>query len=182
MRLCLGSPFRLAQSHHRDEGQAGQVLVLYALILGLIGVAIIGMVADAAVLEFRNSAADSAAYLGVQAGAGTIDQAAFIETGGLTLAGASGDSCTEYSDGAQSGVCTYGGGSSAAGVCASVAVKNDPGVNVTATCTQHGIIVTAIVKQRVPLPVAVFGATGSVQSTRTAGATAGKNKYVPLPQ
>ena len=165
----------------RGGGERGQVLVLYALILGLIGVAIIGMVADVAVLEFRNSTADSAAYLGAQAGAGTINKAAF-DSGKLTLAGASGDSCTESSGGAHSGVCSDGGGSTAAGVCASVAVENDGGVNVTATCTQRGIHLMATVRQRVPLPVAVFGATGSVQSTRMAGATYGTNKYYPIPQ
>jgi hypothetical protein len=165
----------------RDSGEGGQVLILYALILGLVGIAIIGMVADMAVLEFRNSSADSAAYLGAQAGAGDINQAAFY-AGSLALAGQPGDSCTVYSGGSESGTCTGSGADTAAGLCASVAVQDDPGPNVVATCVQQGVILTLSVKQTVALPVAVFGVTGSVRSTRTAGATFGTNKYFPIPQ
>jgi hypothetical protein len=163
------------------RGEGGQVLILYALILGLVGVAIVGMVADMAVLEFRNSSADSAAYLGAQAGAGDINQADFY-AGALALAGQSGDSCTVYSGGSESGTCTGSGGDTAAGLCAGVAVEDDAGPNVMATCTQTGISLTLSVKQTVPLPIAVFGVTGSVRSTRTAGATFGTNKYFPIPQ
>ncbi|MHB1525046.1 MAG: hypothetical protein ACYCZN_01985 [Candidatus Dormibacteria bacterium] len=163
--------------HGRERGQ---VLVLFALFLGLAGVAIIGLVTDVAVLEFRSSVADSAAYLAVQAGAGDMSHGAFY-AGHLALAGAPGDSCTAHTGGGETGICSTGGRPTAAGACATVAIEDDPGTSVTAKCVQTRQGVTATVRQSVPLPVAVFGASRSVQSTRTATLAVGNNKTVTLP-
>lgn len=158
----------------------GQVIVLMALFLALVGLAIVGTVLDSGLLGARNSAADAAAYLGAQAGAGTVNDAAFY-SGTLALVGTSGGSCTEMGTGSPLGRCEQDGAPTAAGVCAAVAAQNDALASVRVTCLQSGRTVTATVQQTITFPVSVFGVGGNVTSTRSAGATFGTNHSVKIP-
>lgn len=164
----------------RASDESGQVIVLMALFLSLVGLAIVGTVLDFGLLAARNSAADAAAYLGAQAGGGMINASAFELSGQLSLAGISGDICTVTGAGAPVGSCEQSGAPTAAGACAAVAAANDAASSVKVTCVQRGLMVTATVQQTVTFPVSVFGVGGRVKSTRQAGPTYGTNHSIRL--
>lgn len=151
-----------------------------ALFLSFVGLAIVGTVLDFGLLAARNSAADAAAYLGAQAGAGAINPSA-LYSGKLALVGTSGDICTVTGTGAPAGSCEQSGAPTAAGACATVAAANDAASSAKVTCVQRGLMVTATVQQTVTFPVSVFGVGGRVKSTRQAGPTYGTNHSITLP-
>ena len=165
----------------RSQGEGGQVIVLMALFLSLVGLAIVGTVLDFGLLAARNSAADAAAYLGAQAGGGTINDAAF-SAGRLALVGVSGGSCSVTGTGAPTGSCQEGGLLTAAGACAVVAAANDAASSAKIICTQRGLTVTATVQQTVTFPVGICGVGGRVKSTRQAGPAYGTNHSIQLSQ
>ena len=58
----------------RAVGQSGQTLVMFALTLAFAFVGLIALVGDAAVVLYQYNQANSAALLGVQAGAAAVDK------------------------------------------------------------------------------------------------------------
>ncbi|HUY61027.1 MAG TPA: hypothetical protein VMW49_04050 [Candidatus Dormibacteraeota bacterium] len=122
-------------------GQWGQVLLMAVLVLSLVGVGLLATVGDLAVLASRQSAADTASYLGAEAGAADLLPASTYQ-GQRVLA------------------------SGAADVCAATAQQND--LAATVTCTQSAAGVRARVRQVVALPIGFFGSTATVAASRRA--------------
>jgi hypothetical protein len=128
--------------------QAGQTLVMFALTLAFVFVGLIALVGDAAVLLYQYDQANSAALLGVQAGAAAVDLNAFYATGSQQL---------------DIGI--------AQSQCQQAAVQF-PGVSASCQVT-NGHCITANVTKSVSLPLPIPGGNPQVQITRTGQAVFG---------
>jgi hypothetical protein len=127
--------------------QAGQTLVMFALTLAFVFVGLIALVGDAAVLLYQYNQANTAALLGVQAGAAAVDLNAFYTTGSQQLETGTAQSNCEQAAGQIQGV--------------------------TATCqVTNGHCITANVTKTVSLPLPIPG-NPQVQITRTGQAVFG---------
>jgi len=127
--------------------QSGQTLIMFALTLAFAFVGLIALVGDAAVMLYQYNQANSAALLGVQAGAADVD------LNGLYLGQRTLDVGAAQAD------------------CRSAA-EQIPGT--TATCqVTNGTQVTANVTKTVSLPVPIWGASFTFQITRRGQAVFG---------
>ena len=133
----------------RRGGQAGQVLILTALVFVFLMATLLAVVADLLVMIDASARARSAAYAGAVAGGQTVDPAAV--SGTLSGAGPL--------------------GAAAPAVCRQDAQLAD--AEASASCTVSAGVVTATVCQRVAYPVAVLGIGGQVCDTERAGAAFG---------
>jgi hypothetical protein len=128
--------------------QAGQTLVMFALTLAFVFVGLIALVGDAAVMLYQYNQANTAALLGVQAGAAAVDLNAFYATGSQQLdAGVAQTNCQQ-------------------------AAVQFPGVAASCQVT-NGHCITANVTRSISLPLPVPGANPQVQITRTGQAVFG---------
>jgi hypothetical protein len=128
--------------------QAGQTLVMFALTLAFVFVGLIALIGDAAVMLYQYAQANSAALLGVQAGAATVDLAAFY------------NGSQQLDSGLAQSNCQQAAAQQSAGVTASCQVTN-------------GHCITANVTKTVSLPLPIPGANPQVQITRTGQAVFG---------
>jgi hypothetical protein len=127
--------------------QGGQTLVMFALTLAFVFVGLIALIGDAAVMLYQYTQANSAALLGVQAGAAAVDLTAFYN-GTQQLDVVNGPANCQQ------------------------AAAQVPGV--TASCqVTNGHCITANVTKTVSLPLPIPGANPQVQITRTGQAVFG---------
>jgi hypothetical protein len=120
---------------------------MFAFSLSLVFVGLLALVGDSAVLLYQYNQVNTAALLGVQAGASAVNLTDFYETGAMTLdVGTAETQCRQ-------------------------AAQQVPGT--TATCTAQGNQVTAQVTKSISVPVPVFGAGFTVQVTQTGQAVFG---------
>jgi hypothetical protein len=134
--------------------QSGQTLIMFALAMTFMFLGLIALVGDADTLMVHYSKVDSAALLGVQAGATAIDEAQFY-SGTRAL-------CTDPN--------TCSGSQLATTRCRTAAAQL-PSYQVT--CTANGNQVTAVVSETVRLPVPIWWANATVSVTRTGQAVFG---------
>jgi hypothetical protein len=132
--------------------QAGQTLVMFALTLAFVFVGLIALIGDAAVMLYQYTQANSAALVGVQAGAATVDLKAFYN-GTQQLDVVNGPANCKQ------------------------AAEQVPGVTalcrVTTTANGQQSCITANVTKTVSLPLPIPGANPQVQITRTGQAVFG---------
>lgn len=123
------------------QGESGQTLVMFALMLMLVLVVLLALVVDLAAVVTDYDGAALAATTGAQAGATAVDQATYYRTGQRRLL--PGEART---------------------LCRSAAnLPQDP-----PTCTVSGDSITVTVRRSVPLPLTVFGASVPISVTRQA--------------
>ena len=135
----------------RRAGQHGQVIVLTALVVTTVLGALLVAVADLLVESGEATRADTAAYLGAQSGADSVDTSAFAS--GVTSSG------------------QLHLGADAVANCQRAVTVADPGA--TAMCVVSGGSITVTVTKQVRLPVPFVGLTTTVRSVHQAGATLG---------
>jgi hypothetical protein len=129
--------------------QAGQTLVMFALTLAFVFVGLIALVGDAAVMLYQYDQANSAALIGVQAGAAAVDLTVFYNSGTQQLEkGTAETNCKQ-------------------------AAQQFPGVTAQCQVTGGQHCITAIVTKTVSLPLPIPGANPQVQVTRTGKAVFG---------
>lgn len=129
--------------------EAGQTLIVFALMMVFVFVGLLALVGDAAVLMFEYDRATSQALIGAQAGASDIDLQAFYVSNTRRLAATAADTCRSAA--------LAGQGAGASARC-----------QVTA-----GDTVTANVSRQARLPIPSFGASITVTAARSARAIFG---------
>lgn len=122
------------------RAQSGQTLVMFALVLALVLVAVLGLVVDLAAVVSDYDQAALAATLGAQAGATAVDTDAYYKTGHRQLLP-----------------------SAARQLCQEAANWPTP-----PTCEVSGDTVTVTVRGSVSLPLTLFGGTVPIAVTRQA--------------
>jgi hypothetical protein len=120
---------------------------MFALSLSLVFVGLLALVGDSAVLLYQYNQANTAALLGVQAGASAVNLDTFYGTGVRQL-----DTGTAAAECQQTAQSASGG---------------------QASCTVQGNQVTAHVTKTIAVPVPLFGASFNVQVTQTGVAVFG---------
>ena len=127
------------------------MIVLTALVVTTVLGALLVAVADLLVVSSESTRADTAAYLGAQSGAESVDTSQFA-----------------------SGVSSSGQlqlGSEAVVNCERAVGVADPGAS--ATCAVSGPSITVTVTKQVQLPVPFFGVSSTVRAVHQAGAALG---------
>lgn len=131
--------------------ERGQVIVLTALVVTTVLGALLVAVADLLVLSSESTRADTAAYLGAQSGAESVDTTSFAS--GVTSSG------------------QLRLGSDAVANCERAVAAADAGA--TATCVVSGPSITVTVSKDIRLPVPFVGVSSTVRSVHQAGAALG---------
>ncbi len=122
------------------EGESGQALVMFALILMLVLVALVALVVDLAAVVTTYDRAALAATVGAQAGATAVDTDTYYRTGRRQLLpGQAQTLCQSAAD-----------------------LPTEP------TCAVSGDTITVTVRQSVALPLTVLGASVPISVTRQA--------------
>jgi hypothetical protein len=135
----------------RRAGERGQVIVLTALVVTMVLGALLVAVADLLVESGESTRADTAAYLGAQSGADSVDTGQFpagVTSSGQLRLGA--DAITN---------------------CEQAVAVADPGA--VASCVVSGDSITVTVSKRIQLPVPFVGLGTTVRSVHQAGAALG---------
>jgi Flp pilus assembly protein TadG len=135
----------------KRSAHCGQVIVLTALVVATVLGGLLVAVADLLVLSSESTRADTAAYLGAQSGAESVDTTQF--TSGVSSSG------------------QLRLGSAAVGNCQRAVAVADPGA--MATCVVSGSTITVTVTKKVQLPVPFAGVSSTVGAIRHAGAALG---------
>jgi hypothetical protein len=135
----------------RRAGERGQVIVLTALVVTMVLGALLVAVADLLVESSEATRADTAAYLGAQSGADSVDTSQFpsgVTSSGQLRLGA--DAITN---------------------CEQAVAVADPGA--AASCVVSGDSITVTVSKRIQLPVPFVGLGTTVRAVHQAGAALG---------
>lgn len=135
----------------RSAGQRGQVIVLTALVVTTVLGALLVGIADLLVVSSASTRADTAAYLGAQSGADSVDTSQFAS--GVT----------------SSALLRLG--ANAAANCEQAVAAADPGA--IASCVVSGDSITVTVTKQVAMPVPFVSLITTVRSVHQAGAALG---------
>ena len=127
------------------------MIVLTALVVATVLGALLIAVADLLVVSTESTRADTAAYLGAQSGAESVDTSQFS-------AGVSSSRELRL-------------GSDAVANCQRAVTVADPGAS--ASCAVSGASITVTVTKQVHLPLPFFGISSTVQAVHQAGAALG---------
>lgn len=137
------------------ESESGQTLVMFALVMLLVLVSVLALVVDLAAVVTDYDRAALAATVGAQAGASAVDASAYYQTGRRQLLpGAASTLCQDAAN-----------------------LPQDP-----PTCAVSGDTITVTVRESVPLPLTLFGASVPISVTRQAtGVFGGSTPEPPAP-
>jgi hypothetical protein len=138
MHHCQRPEVRPSPRH----GQAGQTLIVFALVCAFTLLGTIALVGNTQVLYVNSDRADAAALLAAQAGASAIDEAALYDNRVLLDPALAVSRCDQ-------------------------AARQAPYV-VSVRCDVRADSVTATVVERVDLPVPLWSGAETLQATRTA--------------